>query len=289
MLNTIYRYFRAKVERRNPLPIKDTGSTLRHILRTNCSMARYGDGELGLMRSLDFHIAFQKNSPELKKRLWEVIMTPLPAEQFILAMPYAMYYPEGNLAQEHKFWRKFLVKFCNTILPVIGREREFYDSLCSRPFTTYGKEVAEQVFSLWKQIWEGRPLLIVEGEKTRMGIGNDMLGNAGRISRILIPAVNAFERYDAIMAAIERHHQQGQLVLLAAGPTATVLAYDLARKGIQAIDSGHLDIQYCLYQDGGAPVMRSIRGKYVNECNGYTEGELSGFDDYLSSVVERIE
>ncbi len=289
MFRTFYSYFRAKKERRDPLHIEKTETTLRHILSTRCSMARYGDGELGLMSSDDSHIAFQRNSAAIKKRLWEVMMSSLPPEQFIIALPCAMYYPEGSLARERKFWRKFLVKFCNNILPIIGRNRKFYDSLCSRPLTTYGKEVARNVFALWKQIWDGRPLLIVEGEKTRMGIGNDMLDNAGSISRILIPAVNAFEKYDEVMEAIVRHHKEGQLVLLAAGPTATVLAYDLARRGIQAIDSGHLDIQYCLYQDGGAPVMRSVQGKYVNECNGYTEGELSGFDAYQASIVERIE
>ena len=37
---------------------------------------------------------------------------------------------------------------------------------------------------------------------------------------------------------------QDPLVLMALGPTATVMAWKLQQKGIQAIDIGHLDICY---------------------------------------------
>ena len=33
-------------------------------------------------------------------------------------------------------------------------------------------------------------------------------------------------------------------MLIALGPTATILAYDLAEKGVQALDVGHIDIEY---------------------------------------------
>mgnify|MGYP000128627122 CR=1 FL=1 len=34
------------------------------------------------------------------------------------------------------------------------------------------------------------------------------------------------------------------LFLIALGPTATVLAYDLFKSGYQAIDAGHVDVEY---------------------------------------------
>ena len=34
------------------------------------------------------------------------------------------------------------------------------------------------------------------------------------------------------------------IILIALGPTATVLAYDLSKRGYQAIDVGHIDIEY---------------------------------------------
>ena len=43
-----------------------------------------------------------------------------------------------------------------------------------------------------KKIWEGRDILIVEGEKSRIGIGNDLFNNTKSIKRIICPAKHAF-------------------------------------------------------------------------------------------------
>ena len=37
------------------------------------------------------------------------------------------------------------------------------------------------------------------------------------------------------------------MIIIALGPTATVLAYDLAKEGYQALDMGHFDIEYEWY------------------------------------------
>lgn len=57
---------------------------------------------------------------------------------------------------------------------------------------------------------------------------------------------------------------QEKLVLLALGPTATVLAYDLAILGYQAVDIGHIDIEYEWYQKKAFEKI-PIEGKFVNE------------------------
>jgi hypothetical protein len=44
-----------------------------------------------------------------------------------------------------------------------------------------------------------------------------------------------------------------KLILIALGPTATVLAYDLAKKGYQAIDIGHLPSCYEVVKNGNMP------------------------------------
>ena len=48
------------------------------------------------------------------------------------------------------------------------------------------------------------------------------------------------------------------------GPTATVLAYDLSRAGYQAIDIGHLDLEYEWFLRGEG-VRVEVPGKYNNE------------------------
>ena len=38
--------------------------------------------------------------------------------------------------------------------------------------------------------------------------------------------------------------RKNKLILIALGPTATILAYDLYKLGYRAIDIGHIDIEY---------------------------------------------
>lgn len=77
------------------------------------------------------------------------------------------------------------------------------------------------------------------------------------------------------------------LVLAALGPTATVLAYDLCNKGYQAIDIGHLDVEYewFLRKDVvGTP----LEFKYVD---GSPEGrKVHRLEDpqYQKQIIRRI-
>lgn len=60
-------------------------------------------------------------------------------------------------------------------------------------------------------------------------------------------------------------HYNGELVLIALGMTATVLAYDLQTKyNIRALDIGHLDIEYEWFIRGSCERMR-IQGKHTAE------------------------
>lgn len=46
--------------------------------------------------------------------------------------------------------------------------------------------------------------------------------------------------------------------------TATALSYDLTKDGYQAIDIGHIDLEY-MWMKMGAKTQCAIPGKYVNE------------------------
>ena len=52
------------------------------------------------------------------------------------------------------------------------------------------------------------------------------------------------------MKIVQKYSPNEYLILLALGPTATVMAYNLAQKGYQAIDIGHIDIEYEWYRMG---------------------------------------
>jgi hypothetical protein len=64
-------------------------------------------------------------------------------------------------------------------------------------------------------------------------------GNIREKAFIDIPPENAWSEYDRILADARRLPRD-YMFLIAAGPTATILAFDLAIDGYQALDIGHL-------------------------------------------------
>ena len=68
-----------------------------------------------------------------------------------------------------------------------------------------------------------------------------------------------------------------------------MLAYDLAKKGYQAVDIGHFDIEYEWYLRGVKEHKVIIEGKYINEVAG---GAVVGdIDDslYSGQVISAIQ
>jgi glycosyltransferase family protein len=111
----------------------------------------------------------------------------------------------------------------------------------------------------------GREVLFVEGEKTRLGVGNDLFSNTKSIRRIICPPKNSFRVYDKILDTVLKF-DKNILILISLGPTATVLAYDLSSYGYQAVDIGHADIQYELFLRRAKNIIQ-IPFKFVNEYN----------------------
>jgi glycosyltransferase family protein len=142
-------------------------------------------------------------------------------------------------------------------------------------------------FNQMKQLWEKKDILLIEGEKSRLGVGNDLFDNAKSIQRILAPNRNAFSHYESILKETCKYKPTDYLILLALGPTATILAYDLAKKGYQAIDIGHVDIEYEWFKMGATHKV-PVPNKFVNEAG--AGAGVGGIDNekYLSEIVCRF-
>lgn len=148
------------------------------------------------------------------------------------------------------------------------------------------KSVALSRFTQVKSIWSGRDVLLIEGELTRLGVGNDLLDNAASIRRVLCPAENAYDFHDRILAEAAGN-RPADLVLVSLGPTAKPLVFDLSHRGYQAIDVGHLDVEYEWYL-GGAQQKTQVPGKYVNEVNGGKLATACHDPTYQDQIVCRI-
>jgi hypothetical protein len=56
-----------------------------------------------------------------------------------------------------------------------------------------------------KQIWDKKDILIIEGEKSRLGLGNDLFKNSKSIKRILCPVTNAFNVYEKVISQAKKN------------------------------------------------------------------------------------
>ena len=212
--------------------------TRRRIKEQHRSLARLGDGEFAAIVGQK-RWNFQSESKVLGDRLREVLKSN--DEGILIGLNPSFYMnlfdlPEddadGVRAYMHPMVRKLHAE-------LLSRDKQYADALF------HNISCDEDVMQL-KQIWDDRECVFIEGIHTCMGVGNDLFDNCRRIERILCPAENAIDRYDEIMKESLKQRKD-KLILIALGPTATVLAYDLYREGYQAVDIGHVDLIYESY------------------------------------------
>ena len=264
--------------------------TLRYIQRTNCSIARYGDGEFDLIRATR-DLNFQERNAVLAQRLSEVLDNK--DKRLLLCIPRCFNTTAGCNDHSRTFWiewgkkDKHHQKIIDLIRSHTGAFYRFGDSQITRPYIDWVDDKrAQRTFPMLKKLWEGRDILIVEGEQTRLGVGNDLYDGATSVKRILCPAVGAFEQYDEIKQTVLDHYD-GELILMALGPTATVLAAALAALDIQALDIGNIDIEYEWFLRG-AKERTAIPGKFTNEASGGREVSDCQDETYLSQIIARV-
>lgn len=274
------------LRKKYPVKILNSESTIDYILKSECSIARYGDGE--------FNIAFRKKgvnfqsyNEKISDRMREVLKSE--DESLLVCLPYALSNQTGLKKHAKCFWRNWSLDNDNYLClsEFIPREKVFGDASITRPYQDWKN--AEHAAKIWpelKKLWENKDVLIVEGNQTRLGINNDLLDDAKSIKRILCPAENAFDSYEEILNCVTEIHN-GETVLIALGPTATILAADLAKRGIRALDIGHVDIEYEWYLRKSVEKIR-IPGKYTNEAGNNEQIEECTDAEYVKQIIKRI-
>lgn len=254
--------------------------TIDYIVKHRCSVSRFGDAEMKVAKGMD--ISYQKNAERLTKMMRKVLRNPIP--NHIVCLPDVF----GNLdiytEDNRKFWRKHLAYFRRLWYREIDRRRLYFNAFMSRCYMPYvDKNNVKACFDGLKKIWNGRDLLLVEGERSRLGFGNDLFDNAKSVKRILGPNLSAFDVYDKMYEEILKYDSKQYVVLLALGPTATVMAYELAKVGYQAVDIGHVDVEYEWWKMGATQKI-PLKNKYVHEAS-YVTVEDPNDGKYQKEIV----
>lgn len=266
----------------NKLHILKSIESIEYIIENKCSVSRFGDGEFNIIWGRGNK--FQDANGELGVRLKEVLSVEIP--NLKVGIPY--YLKDcSDLKDPVSFWMIFTSRHIKRLSELLEKKRLYLDAHLSRFYNDKkDKSNCASHINTLRKIWEGKDILLVEGEYTRSGVGNDLYDNAKSLSRILAPSENAFSMYEKILATVIEYAQRDQVILIALGMTATVLAYDLTKVGFWAIDIGHVDIEYEWYLSNSGNEKTVIKGKYVMETvDGDKNIDICTDKKYLSSII----
>lgn len=260
--------------------VRDTDETLNKIINGKVSISRYGDGELSLMNGQS--LIFQPYSEKLANRLKDIIISN--NKNHVVCIPDVFSETDIYTKKARDYWNKYLNLNLHKIYKIIDMNKEYYDTQVTRLYIDIeNKEKVLNRFEYIKELWKGRDVIIVEGEKSRLGIGNDLFNNSKSIERIICPSKDAFSKYTEILEEVKKQ-DKSKLILIALGPTATVLAYDLHLEGYQAIDIGHIDIEYEWFLQG-AKEKCPVQNKYIGEIDGGSYVQTINDSTYDSQII----
>lgn len=191
--------------------------TMQRVV-AGASLARYGDGEFKLceghaIKSQDYH-------PTLAKRLREILHD---SGECLVGIPNI--HSEGPKAE---YWRKHADRFSNHLA-----KRPYVSSFVSRPDSAPWID-CDEYWSVVEHLWRGKDVTLVRG--SGKSFAPELMKGAGTITEIIGPKLSGWSAYDELMERIGTPER----VILSLGPAATVMAVDLCRKGVHAIDTGHM-------------------------------------------------
>ncbi|VDG32745.1 hypothetical protein [Lactobacillus brevis] [Lactiplantibacillus mudanjiangensis] len=282
----LYYVSKEKFEVSSPL------ETVKKISSKKNSVTRFGDGEFNIIfrsKGTGFQAYNEQLSNDLKKVLKE------DNDRFVqVAIPHGYNSTKIDRFRVKTFWWSYVVRKHRDIQQFQSwtAHKKYLDASFTRVITELDdrKEIHLVIDGI-KKIWQNKNVLIVEGSGTRFGSGNDLLKNARSVSRIIAPAANAYDRIEEIRASIDefislQDDLENVVILIALGPTATVLANDYSVK-VQSIDIGHFDLQYEYLQKGSYDRVE-IKDRYDNEMSGgagYSSNTDSKYKNEIFSVI----
>ncbi len=218
-------------------------NTLKALKNTTASFCRFGDGEFTLLKGNS--ISFQQADPILSNRLKEILSSQ--DNSIFIGIPQVLFIDKSNVLEiVRDFWNLYGKKFRDIIFQYCHQDRQYYAAETTIPLTTYRQYNLKQYFSDVRSLWEKKKLTLICGEQILSNIRYNVFDNALSVDYLYAPSYNAFSQYPYLLKAASQIKKDHTIVIIL-GPTATVLAYDLAKKGYRALDLGHIAKTYDWY------------------------------------------
>ncbi len=271
------------IRKNRPTPkVLSLDQTIDKINKEKLSVIRFGDGEMSLICG-DSSLS-QKQNHNLAIKLRSVLQKNI--DGLLICIP-GIFEKLNNFTRlGYRFYLHHLFRYGYMWNNLLSYEQIYGDTNVTRPYLGFkNKENSENIFKKLFSIWENKEVVLIEGEKTRLGVGNDIFNKVKSLERILCPAENAFLKYEEIKKEVEKVNKN-KIILLSLGPTAKILAYDLFLLGYRIIDIGHIDMEYEMFLRKASEQIK-VKYKYFSEIK---ERNPENYKDpeYLRQIIAHI-
>ena len=214
--------------------------TLKLLLEQPKSFARFGDGEVALIRGES--ISFQEYDPKLADAMMEIIGSD--SDDLYVGINYGYFHTSRHMNLfNRKFYmlnikpvRDFLLKNCNC-------NRTYIAAGFNQMYMISDDGDLEQYYSQIKNLFKDRDLVIFAGKGIFDSLDYDVFELAASKEYVWGPNKNAFSQYDEIFEKALTYGKDKTLCFIL-GPASKVLVYNLAKLGYTAWDIGHMAKDY---------------------------------------------
>lgn len=187
------------------------------------SLARYGDGEFAMASG--GHMKSQRHDRGLQRRLQEILRD---SGACMVGIPNI--HPSVQTPKRTS-WNKHIERGLRLVEP----GRAYVSAFISRPDSAPWIDTPDY-WALLETLWVGHDIVLVRGSDKSLSAA-DLVG-ATRVREVEGPPQHAWSEYGRLMREIGTPTR----VLLCLGATATVMAVDLCRMGVHAVDLGHIGV-----------------------------------------------
>lgn len=222
--------------------IKDELETIE-LLKEGNSICRYGDGEGKIL--LGKSAPDQVFTKDIAIKLGRILKTK---EKILIGIPWfdtRWFEKSYNVDHIKNFseWHRYY-------LPFLDYKKTYYSAFITRPDTVIHL-LNKEYWKAWKSLWENKQVIYIFGNVNLSGLDTDLFNNSKSIKLYKVAPRDTYDslvkmKYYTKLEKIDRNI----IILIAAGPAATVWAHDISIMGFQTLDIGHLGRFYKLYQQG---------------------------------------
>ena len=227
--------------------------SLKELLRSQKSLIRFGDGEATIMEG--GHIYFQRNTPELARRVRDIMREYGPESPYLIAVP-----PETTMARKRRegdqdlslLWRKARFVFSDLLPDPLPTP--LLDAMIFREDSRLPNS---EIAYLWA---ESETIYFVHSNYKYFSDFNATLTDRD-VRFVNLYGANAYRNIERVLSDITQHAETledattSAVALVSGGPAGKVIVAELAARGLRAIDCGHyFDYKYYdLRRDSSKP------------------------------------